>query len=79
MAVSDHQRLKHAAAGHSMRQHLFWGAVGGGFEAYRSMPQHTENLVGIFWEKISDQNMNPIAEQVFVRDGQYSNGQTVHL
>ena len=43
------------------------------------MLQHTENLVQIFWEKISDQNINPIAGQVFVSDGQYCNGQTVYL
>ena len=31
-----------------MPQHLFLGLVGGGFEACRSMPQHTENWVGTF-------------------------------
>ena len=36
------------------------------------MPQHTENWVGTFGEKISDQNINPIPVQSFVRDGQYS-------
>ena len=36
------------------------------------MPQHTENWVGIFfWKKILDQNINPIPEQLLVRDGQY--------
>ena len=38
-----HQRLKHAAECRSMPQHLILGPVGGGFEACRSTPQHTEN------------------------------------
>ena len=35
------------------------------------MPQHTENWVGIFSEKILDQHNNPTPEQLFVIDGQY--------
>ena len=38
-----------------MPQHLFLGTVGGGFEACRSMLQHTENWVGTF----SGKNMEP--------------------
>ena len=48
-------------------------------EACRSMLQHTENWVGTFGGKISDQNINSIPVQSFVRDRQYSSGQTVHL
>ena len=33
----------------SLLQHLFWGPIGGGFEACRSMPQHTEDCFGTFW------------------------------
>ena len=78
--VCKRQRLKHAVACRSMPQHLCLGPVGGGFEACRSMPQHTDNLAWIFFGGgILDQNMNPITEQVFGRDSQYSSCQTLHL
>ena len=43
------------------------------------MPQHTENWVGTFWGKISDQNVNPISEQSSVRYWQYPSGQMLQL
>ena len=62
-----HQRLKHATACRNLPPHLFLGPVGGGLEACRSMPQHTENWGGTFWGKKSDQNINPIPEQSTAR------------
>ena len=50
-----------------MPQHLFLGTVGGGFEACRS----TLTIgLGLFREKIWNQNINPTPLQLLLRDGQ---------
>ena len=54
-----------------MPQRLFWGPVGGGLESCHSTLKIGLGLLG---GEISDQNINSIPVQSFVRDRQYSSG-----
>ena len=44
-----------------------WNCMQLGTNGCLSMPRHNRNWVAVFWGKISQQNINPILEQCYVR------------
>ena len=64
---TKHQRLKHAAA---CRSTCFWGLLVGVLKHAAACRSTLKTGLGLFREKIWNQNINPIPLQLLVRDGQ---------